>query len=347
MSSQGNGHRHPFRPLNDTHNPKARGNAVYCRALILSTTMMTGNICSILVAFHLVKANEAPPSWFHRRSSWHTSSNNRHDVFDVSITGLPPGWAWGSRNSRRQFSPAALVSFPRGGGDGTLAPIAPTEDATTHSSRVDDVAKKTAREKSLDDRVNAAMRRLGLGDDLHKSSESQQSEKNGMNCEGGVCTLEQSTSAPSAACDERKFDDSNTVAKTDASKIDETGQQDMYEIADRISSDMSVPKEIAMAAISASFLGMGDERRIDEEAARSIVRAEVDAIRNVPEDCEEVSPCSTNLNNKGCMCDVRFLLFIFKVFMHAHSWCQNCRSNNLSPKDSTSFSAVDRLHSQK
>ena len=209
--------------------------------------------------------------------------------------------------------------FPRGGDDGVVAPESPTAVAA------DDVA--SAENASLDDRVQAAMRRLGLHDDSipdDAADESQEaSGESTMNCEDGVCTLE-----PTPVAEEKEMEDvkeheievanSNEIEDAvedeievvateteievasenkmeDENEIAEIDDQDIYSVAERISKDMSVPNDLAMAAISASLSGTGDERRIEETAARAIVQAELDAIANVPEDCDEVSLCMKNV----------------------------------------------------
>jgi len=187
-------------------------------------------------------------------------------------------------------APKTLVLFPRGGdGDSLVAEEAPPIASAT----ADDT-----QEQSLDDRVNAAMRRLGLGDDDSTSATESNTvsessppppppvSESDTNCEGGVCTLEQPNDTASTTDTADNVSD-EVVAEEVAAPT--TAQEDIYQIAERISTDMSVPQDIAMAALYSSFSGTGDEdRQIDEEAARSIVQSEVDAMANVPEDCPEV-----------------------------------------------------------
>jgi hypothetical protein len=138
-------------------------------------------------------------------------------------------------------------------------------------------------ELSLDDRVNAAMKRLGLDADVSgvstESTISDDKQENpsssDMNCEGGVCTLPTESLAD------------ETTSTTDASTAEEE-VQDIESISANIAAEYDVPNDIVVAAIYSSFVGEGDARRIDEDVARQIVQAEVDAISGVPEDCEEV-----------------------------------------------------------
>ena len=162
----------------------------------------------------------------------------------------------------------ALLKFARGGSS-TAADTAPTS------------------ELSLDDRVQAAMRRLGLdnnvdGDVIYENS---QKEDNGiiertLDCEGGVCL------APTTTAD--TVESSSSLEAPGSTSTQEEPSQNMVSIATSIASEYDVPRDIVMAAIYSSVSGEGENMRIDEELARSIVKAEVEAIRGVSEDCDEV-----------------------------------------------------------
>ncbi|KAL7484965.1 hypothetical protein ACHAW6_010564 [Cyclotella cf. meneghiniana] len=147
----------------------------------------------------------------------------------------------------------ALLPFPRGGS---------TEE-------------RPVSELSLDERVNAAMRRLGLdaieGDD-RSSLETSASNSQQNNCEGGVCALPV----------EEHSDPSSMAPSTEDTPLD------IESIASEIAAEFDVPSDIVMAAIYSSFSGEGDDRIIDQQLARKIVQAEVDAISAVSEDCDEV-----------------------------------------------------------
>merc|ERR1719253_617408 len=88
-------------------------------------------VCTILLSSHSTRATRAP---FHRGGLFQR-----------------PGWR---RRSTARQSNTALILFPRGGDDVLDSAVA--EEATSSSATED---------QSLDDRVNAAMRRLGLGGD--------------------------------------------------------------------------------------------------------------------------------------------------------------------------------------
>mmetsp|Transcript_18129 Transcript_18129/g.37028 ORF Transcript_18129/g.37028 Transcript_18129/m.37028 type:complete len:268 (-) Transcript_18129:1300-2103(-) len=126
----------------------------------------------------------------------------------------------------------------------------------------------------------------------------------GRNCEGGVCTIDDPVSSSTVDRDtvEASHENNNNEEEIETQSFhdenDETNPEeshddrDIYAVAEQISKDMNVPPDIAMAAISASLVvggeGQGQERRIDEAAARAIVKAEVDAMSNVSQECDEV-----------------------------------------------------------
>lgn len=220
--------------------------------------MKAATVCAILISLHPAQANR---SQFQRRGLFNQ-----------------PGWG-----SHQRATIRSKVLFPRGGDDG--------DDSVVVSEDADPT--DTAQEQSLDDRVHAAMQRLGLeGDDSTtesgsvNESESESSpppppvEEDSINFEEGLSTIDETN-------------DANTVDNTaDADTTTEpapTTQEDVYVIAERISTEMSVPQDIVMAAIYSSFSGTEGNAQVNEEAARAIIKAEVDAIANVPEESAEVT----------------------------------------------------------
>ena len=119
---------------------------------------------------------------------------------------------------------------------------------------------ETQNEKSLDEKVFAAMEKLGLsvpGDD-------DEVDENG--CKNGVCPM--------------------PGQKTETKP---QGSQDPVDIADRISKDMNIDSYMAMAAVGAtSTLGDKNIRIFDETAARAMIQSELDLIASIPEDSEDV-----------------------------------------------------------
>jgi thiol-disulfide isomerase/thioredoxin len=168
--------------------------------------------------------------------------------------------------NRRQLPPSrsALVLFPRGGND--------YDDENDETIEVGMTTTTISEEESLDDRVYAAMRRLGLevDDDNNKNEDSV---------------------APShAVSDETTIADSDNAAiddnddKEGESNTSQNELNDARSLAERLSTDMNVPIDISVMAVY-STLSSGI---INEEAARSIVQTELNAVSGVPEYCDEV-----------------------------------------------------------
>uniref|UniRef100_A0A7S4ARI3 Thioredoxin domain-containing protein n=1 Tax=Pseudo-nitzschia australis TaxID=44445 RepID=A0A7S4ARI3_9STRA len=110
-------------------------------------------------------------------------------------------------------------------------------------------------EKTLDEKVYAAMEKLGL---------SAPSTGDDMECKDGVCAIpeQEQQSKP---------------------EVDPT------EMADLIAKEMNVDSHLAMAAIAAtSIIGDGDKRTFDESAARAMIQQELELIETIPEDSENV-----------------------------------------------------------
>lgn len=121
-----------------------------------------------------------------------------------------------------------------------------------------------AEEKSLDEKVYAAMEKLGLSPPSEDDGAAS-----GMECKDGVCTI--------------------PGEKDTLSSKEEQPDLDPVEMADRISEDMNIDSYLAMAAIGAtSTTGEGDKRIFDESAARAMIQHELDLIAMIPEDSEAV-----------------------------------------------------------
>ncbi len=129
-----------------------------------------------------------------------------------------------------------------------------------------------AEEESLEDRVQAAMKKLGLAspEEIEKAAEGT--------CENGVCEIKPSVPSPD-----------NTESFQDMSA--------------RLAKDMDVDATIVQAALGATMqVGTEpEEQRLNEEAARAMIQYEIDAIQKVMEDSEEVSlfVCSSHGTGDG------------------------------------------------
>ncbi|KAL7440675.1 hypothetical protein ACHAXM_007310 [Skeletonema potamos] len=197
-----------------------------------------------------------------------SSSFHRRDGRLFAAGKYPAGWGTRTNTSIQQYrqSRTALVLFPRGG-DADSAVVAKEDEDLAAQHEL------PSEEESLDDRVSAAMKRLGLeveedDEDELPTKASTSASDDTSNCEGGVCTMP----------------DADATATNTESAGEAVTQQDIDKIAETISTDMDVPKDIALAALYSTF----NNNQINEEAARTIVHAEVSAISNVAEDSPEV-----------------------------------------------------------
>lgn len=111
---------------------------------------------------------------------------------------------------------------------------------------------------SLDEKVRNAMKKLGL---------STPPPQEDGDCEGGACPL------PS---------DENAVKE-------QIKQENPFEMASRIASEMGVNRDLALAALGATGeVNPGSERKLDEQAARALIQHELDIIEGIPSDSSDV-----------------------------------------------------------
>jgi len=252
---------------------------------------MKSSIAGVLLATPVIRANMQSQSsrsvvgWGIRTTS--TTMTSYSSFLVKNGRYLPP-------------SRSALVLFPRGGDD-----YDDEYDETTITNNGINLSEDeggmtrtttTSEEESLDDRVYAAMRRLGLEvddginnkneDDIARSSNAVAVEIGEEDCEGGACSMR----SPGDN-DETKIAEYDNAAAIDddddvkeESKAPQNEENDARSLAERISTDMNVPIDISVMAVY-STLSSG---AINEEAARDIVQTELNAVSGVPEDCDEV-----------------------------------------------------------
>ena len=168
--------------------------------------------------------------------------------------------------TQQQQQQHAVMNNIRGGEEASLL-----EEATSTSptaTTVNNNEEEDEDDDSLEDRVYAAMRKLGISVDENDENE------NGMDCKDGVCTL------PSES--------SSTTVKTNT--------EDIETMTKRIAKDMNVDEAIVYAAIGATVTRNDNDDNDDnddnvifnEDAAREMIQNEVEAIQRVMEDCDEV-----------------------------------------------------------
>jgi len=135
-------------------------------------------------------------------------------------------------------------------------------------------------ELSLDEKVQAAMKKLGL------SPPDLGDEGDDATCEGGVCTPREPQTTTSTTT-------ATTMAETSTEESTTSEPppppQDPHEIAARLAKDLGVDEALAWAALGASATMEGDtQRRYDEDSARDMIQQELVFIEKVSQDAEEV-----------------------------------------------------------
>mmetsp|Transcript_27415 Transcript_27415/g.40477 ORF Transcript_27415/g.40477 Transcript_27415/m.40477 type:complete len:615 (-) Transcript_27415:665-2509(-) len=117
---------------------------------------------------------------------------------------------------------------------------------------------------SLDEKVQKAMEKLGLAGNAEEKQE----------CDGGKCELKSAEAS------------TETSSQLDTKSSTQEGP---HVLAERISIEMGVTKDLAMAALGATALQQsGTERRLDEDAARALIQQELNLISGISEDREDV-----------------------------------------------------------
>lgn len=154
--------------------------------------------------------------------------------------------SWGLPHRFTHHSPSSVWSLPRGG-------------ASTPTSQ------EETEELSLDDKVKAAMKKLGL------SPPDLEGEDDDENCKDGVCV------APN-------------VSSSTTEPVSSEPPQDPHALAAQIAKDLHVDESLAWAALGATMQEGAEttQRRYDEVAARDMIQQELVFIEKVSEEAQEV-----------------------------------------------------------
>ena len=153
-----------------------------------------------------------------------------------------------------------ILAINRGGADST---------ATTTTT--------TTKEPSLDEKVQAAMRKLGMTPPDSDGDAASSGGGEEQDCKDGVCTIRPSPSSSSS------MTTTTTMAET-------TDSQDPIELANRLASELGVAVDLAVAAVGATAT-MDDSKNtriLSETAARDLIQQELDLIDSVPQDAPHV-----------------------------------------------------------
>ena len=131
-------------------------------------------------------------------------------------------------------------------------------------------------ELTLDEKVQQAMKKLGLQSPASTSTESS----NNGECEGGVCPVPPPPSQQSAE---------STAPPPPPPASKGISEEDVVAAAKKLAEDMSVDESLAMAALSATSTTLDDDQKLFHEAeARAIIQQELDMIDTIPADSNDV-----------------------------------------------------------
>jgi hypothetical protein len=177
------------------------------------------------------------------------------------------------RTSRVAFLRQVVVNTRGGQGADTSSVTADVAvgESPSKTDKTDNKGNDEEEEQSLEDRVYAAMAKLGLTpppQDIGEDVSPTQEGSNGDNCENGVCQIKPKPSVPSP-----------------------DNKETFQEMKVRLAKEMNVDEMIVQAALGATLqVGVEpEEQRLNEDAARKMIQIEIAAIEKVMEDSEEVS----------------------------------------------------------
>ena len=165
----------------------------------------------------------------------------------------------------KRFSSSSSLLVEIRGGDATI-----TDDdiTTTETAPMEE-------EKSLDEKVYAAMEKLGLSPpstDGNDDATDDTANTADIECKDGVCPIPQK----------------NEESEQEQVKI----QANPNEMADRLAVEMNVDSRLTMAAIGATSTiggnGNEEQRVFNESAARLMIQQELDLIDSIQIDSEDV-----------------------------------------------------------
>jgi 3-phosphoglycerate kinase len=138
-------------------------------------------------------------------------------------------------------------------------------------------------EMSLDDKVQAAMKRLGI--DPPSAQDDHDADNN------DIVESESATATATAV-------PSNVECKDGVCEIkEEQEEENVMDLGNRIAKEMNVDVSLAMAALGATHSSDATSPEYNESAARALIQQELDAMKSISEDCDEVRP--TNSRTHG------------------------------------------------
>ena len=192
-----------------------------------------------------------------------------NEVFDVNARSRNPILsrpAFVGVRSLNQNLGINQIQNIRGGDDSSSSTDASVLDPPPPPPAVDEDGQ------SLDDKVNAAMRKLGL-------SPPEDDEDADGECKDGVCPMPDANANETESGIQQKEEQSTTNAEQ---------QIDPNELAAKMAEEFNVDSTLTMAAIGATSTFDGSTRKFHPEAAREMIQQELNMISNIPEDSDDV-----------------------------------------------------------
>lgn len=163
------------------------------------------------------------------------------------------------------FLPRIVVPY---GGDQTPQTDHSTTTTGSTATAMAPLSRESVQlqEPSLDEKVYAAMKKLGLD----PPSVVQEASTEEGECKDGVCPMPESSSS-------------------DTPEPSSSAQMDPYQMSEEISAQMNVDPSLAMAALGATAQAGDNGKRIyDMDRARTMIQDELDAIGKVSDETPEV-----------------------------------------------------------
>jgi len=140
-------------------------------------------------------------------------------------------------------------------------------DTTVTDDSIATIETAQKKEKSLDEKVFAAMEKLGLSPPSKGGNDATDSTTEVESCKDGVCSISQKKEEPEQSINP-------------------------HDLSERLAKEMNVDSRLTMAAIGATSTVVGDDsedqRVFNESAAREMIQQELDLIESIQSDSEYV-----------------------------------------------------------
>ena len=205
-----------------------------------------------------------------------------HGIFDVnahtnggSISSRPA--FLGGRHVKQEFG-INLIQHIRGGDEEEASAASDTTVLDPPPPPPPPASAESDDGPTLDEKVNAAMRKLGLSPpDVDEDGDQGE-------CKDGVCPMPDAPTAESEATTQQEEQSATTATASSTEK----SNINPHELAKEMAEEYNVDPVLAMAAIGGTSTFEGDQRVYHPDAARQMIQYELDLINQIPEDSDDV-----------------------------------------------------------